>query len=589
MNCFEQQKSSLSGKSVRSGSKKRLACRLGTAAMAAMLALSSPASALACGGWQPFFPPFFPPFPHHKTNKEVNILYTNDVHSYIDGAITYSKVAGLKNSTPNTLLVDAGDHIQGTAFGSMDRGASIVNMMNTAGYDAATLGNHEFDYGMDSTLAAVALAKYDYLSCNFFHASEGVRKDLVLEPYKVYKVNGVKVAFVGITTPESLTKSVPRNFQDDQGHYIYDIAGGADGQDLYDRVQETVNQAEKEADYVIGLGHLGDNPASDPWNSEDVIEHTSGFDAFIDGHSHSSVPSKSVNDKDGNPVVLTQTGSSFDSVGKMTISPKGSITTQLLKADDLSETAPDSATQEAEQKWIDQVDGELGTEIGSFADEMINYDAQGNRLVRSQETNTADFCTDALYHVFDNTDQKADCAIINGAKIRNKNLSGSVSYKTCKDIHPSEYMACLKRVSGQQILDALEWGAQDCGQTENASFVQVSGIKYQVDTSIPSTVQKDSNNEWAGAPTGEYRVKNVQILDRETGEYKPLDVNASYNLAGYDYILRDFGGGFAMLKDGETLAEGVKEDYLVLADFIQTFENGIVTGYANSQGRIEIF
>ncbi|MCF0245421.1 MAG: bifunctional metallophosphatase/5'-nucleotidase [Ileibacterium sp.] len=548
-----------------------------------VLAGSMLATALACG-WQPFSAAV----PQQKADQDVNIIYTNDVHSYIDGAITYSKAAGLKNSTPHSLLVDAGDHIQGTAFGSMDRGASIVNIMNTAGYDAATLGNHEFDYGMSSALNAVSLAKYDYLSCNFFHSSQGVRKDLVLKPYKIFDVDGVKIAVVGVTTPESFTKSVPRNFQDENGNFIYDIAGGTDGQDLYDRVQEAVDEADKKADYVIGIGHLGDNPSSNPWRSEDVIEHTSGFDAFIDGHSHSTVPSKNVTDKEGHSVLLTQTGSSFDNLGKMTISSEGKISTQLLTADDLDKTTPDAATAEAEKSWMGKVDEKLGVEVGSFTDEMSNYTADGTRLVRSQETNTGDFCTDALYHLFDQAEQKADCAIINGGKIRNKNLTGKITYKTCMDIQPSEYKAYLKKVSGQQLLDALEWGAKDCGQTENGGFLQVSGIKYKIDTKIASTVQKDSNNEWCGAPTGEYRVKDVQILDRESGEYKPLDVNATYNLAGYDYILRDFGGGFTMFKETESLAEDVKADYMVLADYVQTFEKGIVSGYASVQNRIEI-
>ncbi len=244
-----------------------------------------------------------------NTGNDVVVLYTNDVHTYIDGDLTYSIVAGYRNSLDNTLLVDAGDHAQGTAYGSMDKGATIIKLMNAAGYDTATLGNHEFDYGMDGCMNAIQWADFPYVSCNFYHEANGVAGDPVLDSYKVFEVNGVKVAFIGITTPESFTKSTPKYFQDDNGNYIYGIAGGTDGAALYAAVQTAIDAASKEADVIIGLGHLGDDPSSDPWNSEDVIAHTTGLDAFIDGHSHSTVAMKEVKDKAGSTVVLSQTGS----------------------------------------------------------------------------------------------------------------------------------------------------------------------------------------------------------------------------------------------------------------------------------------
>ena len=533
--------------------------------------------------------------------EDVVVLYTNDIHTYIDNnvgegnenGLTYSKVAGYKASLDNALLVDAGDHIQGTAYGSMDDGATISELMNAAGYDVATLGNHEFDYDMEGALAAIERADFPYVSCNFYHEENGVAGENVLDSYVVLEAGGVSIAFVGITTPESFTKSTPAYFQDDEGNYIYGIAGGEDGQALYDAVQEAIDAASAEADYVVALGHLGVDASSQPWTSREVIANTTGLDAFIDGHSHTTIPMEEVTDADGNTVVLTQTGSYLDALGQMTISADGTITTELLTGEDLADVTPDADVKAIEDAWIAEIDAELGQVIGSTADTLDNFDADGNRLVRKQETNTGDFAADALYYLFDNMGLDVDMAIMNGGGIRNNAITGEISYQTCKEIHTFGNVACLQTVTGQQILDALEWGAKDVAPAgepavENGGFLQVSGLKYTIDTSIPSTVQQDDKGVWTGGPTGEYRVTDVQVLNNETGEYEPLDLEASYNLAGYNYTLRDLGDGFAMFDGAVNVLDYVMEDYMVLANYVQSFENGVVTGYAEPAGRITI-
>lgn len=533
------------------------------------------------------------------TEDGVVILYTNDVHTYIDNnvgegnenGLTYSKVAALKDSYDNALLVDAGDHIQGTAYGSMDKGETIIKLMNAAGYDAATLGNHEFDYGMEGCMQAIEWANYPYLSCNFYHEKDGVAGDNVLDSYKVFEVGGVKIAIVGITTPDTFTSSTPSYFQDENGNYIYGIAGGADGSALYAAVQKAVDAASKEADYVIGLGHLGVDPSSKPWTSEEVIANTTGLDAFIDGHSHTTVEMKEVADKNGDTVVLTQTGSYLNAVGQMTIAEDGTITTQLLDGEALAKVTPDADVKAIEDAWLTKVDTDLGQVIGHISDTLDNYDADGNRLVRKQETNTGDFAADALYYLFDNMDMDVDVAIMNGGGIRNEAITGDISYKTCKEIHTFGNVACLQTVTGQQILDALEWGAKDAtadGSVENGGFLQVSGLKYTINTAIPSTVQKDDKGVWTGSPTGAYRVTDVQVLNNETGVYEPLDLNAKYNLAGYNYTLRDLGDGFAMFDGAVNVLDYVMEDYMVLANYVQSFKDGEVTGYAQPAGRITL-
>ena len=453
--------------------------------------------------------------------------------------------------------------------------------MNAAGYDLATLGNHEFDYGMEGALNAIEQADYEYVSANFYHEKDGVAGETVLKPYKVIEVGGKKIAFVGITTPESFTKSTPAYFQDAEGKYIYGIAGGEDGAALYAAVQKAIDDAKAEADVVIALGHLGDDPASKPWTSEEVILNTSGLDAFIDGHSHTTMENQKVIDKGGNTVILTQTGEYLNAIGQLTITADGSIITKLLTAEDMTSITPDAAVKAIEDAWIAELDAKLGQVIGSTDIVFDNYDAEGKRLVRKQGTNTGAFTADALYYLFDNMGLDVDVAVMNGGGVRNKAITGELTYKTMKEIHTFGNVACLQTVTGQQILDALEWGAKDVGTAESGGFLHPSGLKYTVDTTIPSTVQKDEKGVWIGGPTGEYRVKNVQILNNKTDKWEPIDLTAKYNLAGYNYTLRDLGDGFAMFDGAVNVLDYVMEDYMVLANYVASFEGGKVTGYAD--------
>lgn len=519
---------------------------------------------------------------------DITVFYTNDVHTYIDNqlddenGLTYSLVAALKQAEENSLLIDAGDHIQGTAYGSMDKGATMIQLMNAAGYDLATLGNHEFDYGMQGCLDSVAAAEYPYISCNFVHEKDGVTGDTVLDRFVILEIGGKKLAFVGITTPESFTSSTPAYFQDENGNYIYGILGGEDGSALYAAVQSAIDDAKAAgADYVIALGHLGVDPSSVPWTSRDVIANTTGLDAFVDGHSHTTIEMEAVKDKDGNTVILTQTGSYLNAVGKLTIAADGTISSVLLSGEDLSDLTPDATVKELEDAWIEEIEAQLGVVIGRTEITLDNYDQDGNRLVRLQETNSGDFAADALYYLFDSMGMDVDVAIMNGGGIRNAAITGEITYRTCKEIHTFGNVACLQAVTGQQILDALEWGAKDLSPedpVENGGFLQVSGLKYTIDPSVPCTVQRDDKGVWCGSPTGEYRVRDVQIWNKETGAYEPMDLNATYHLAGHNYTLRDLGDGFAMFEGAVNILDYVAEDYMVLASYVQSFPVDPETG-----------
>ena len=507
---------------------------------------------------------------------DVTILYTNDVHTYIDNKSpkpTYAAIAALKKSIEDTgrdvLLVDAGDHIQGTAYGSMDDGATIIELMNEAGYDLATPGNHEFDYGMARAKAVLREADFPYVSCNWVDLRTGFN---VLPSVKFFFVGGRKIAFVGVTTPETFTKSTPAYFMNDaQTKYIYDILGGEDGQKLYDAVQKAIDKAEFwGADTVIGLGHLGVDPSSSPWTSEEVIAHTHGFTAFIDGHSHTVMANKQVTDASGKAVTLTQTGSYFKNIGKMTVGADGTITTELIDTYE----GLDAAVAATASNWISAVDDMLGEEIAVGDTKFyINDPATGKRRIRSGETNLGDFVADGIYTYFNEIEElHCDIAIMNGGGIRTDVEAGPWSFKTCKTVSPFGNVACLMSVTGQQIQDALEFGARFAGSEgkENGGFLQVAGARYTIHPMIPNTVQTNDKNVWTGSAATP-RVSNVEIYDKTTGTYQPLDPNATYALAGMNYTLRNLGDGFAMFDGATLIKDYVSEDYLVMSSYAAMF------------------
>ena len=539
----------------------------GVTAAAASMAIGAPAASACWFG----------------DKSDVTILYTNDVHTYIDKQspkLTYAAIADLKQSYQNAgkevLLVDAGDHVQGTAYGSMDEGASIIKLMNAAGYDVATPGNHEFDYGMDRAKAIMKEADFPYLSCNWVDLRTTLR---VLPSVKVFVRGGRRIAFVGVTTPETFTKSTPAYFMDKaQRKYIYDIQGGEDGKKLYDAVQKAIDKAKLLADVVIGLGHLGVDPSSSPWTSEEVIAHTSGFDAFIDGHSHTVMENKQVQDASGKAVTLTQTGSYFANVGEMTIAADGTITTKLIPTHE----GMDAGIAAMQTGWVNTVDDMLGEKIAvGDSDFYVSDPATGKRRIRSAETNLGDFVADGIYTYFNEVEKlHCDVAIMNGGGIRADVPAGDWTFKTCKQVSPFGNVACLMSVTGKQIQDALEFAARFAGEDgkENGGFLQVAGATYEIHTDIPNTVQTDEKNVWIGSATGTPRVQNVKIYDKASGSYLPLDPGATYALAGMNYTLRNLGDGFAMFDGAELIKDYVSEDYLVMSTYAMIFDGSDAAG-----------
>ena len=396
----------------------------------------------------------------------------------------------------------------------------------------------------------------------------------VLPEIKVFVRGGVRIAFVGITTPETFTKSTPAYFMNKaQTKYIYDILGGDDGRKLYDAVQKAIDKAKTlGADIIIGLGHLGVDPSSSPWTSKEVIEHTSGFDAFIDGHSHTKMECEWVKDLSGKAVALTQTGSYFANVGEMTIKTDGSIATRLIS----SYEGSDSAVADIQNAWVASVDDMLGEKIAVADTNFYISDPEtGKRRIRMAETNLGDFVADGIYTYFNEVEQlDCDIAMMNGGGIRTDVDAGKWTFKTCKQVSPFGNVACLMSVTGKQIQDALEFAARFAGAEgkENGGFLQVAGATYEIHTDIPNTVQTDDKNVWIGSATGTPRVQNVKIYDRANGTYVPLDESKTYALAGMNYTLRNLGDGFAMFDGAELIKDYVSEDYLVMSTYAMIFD-----------------
>ncbi len=504
--------------------------------------------------------------------EKIIVLYTNDVHCGIDGEIGYAKLAAYKaekmKETDYVTLIDAGDAIQGEAIGTLSNGSYIVDIMNFVGYDYAVPGNHEFDYGMDNFMALAEKADYEYLCCNFLDLKSG---ELVFAPYAVETYGDIKIAYIGIDTPESFVKSTPAYFQDEKGNYIYDFFNDTTGKRLYDQVQETIDEVtEKEdADYVIAVGHLGTDEQSSPWTSKEVIANTEGLDAFIDAHSHSTIAGETVKDKGGDDVFLTSTGTKFSAVGELTID-KGVITASLItdyeKKDSETETYINTI-KEGFSSLLNQVVAKSDIAL------TING-ADGQRAVRSQETNLGDLCADAYRLVLG-----ADIAFVNGGGVRENIPAGDITYEQIIAVHPFGNMACVVEATGQEIADALEMAAR-VAPAESGGFLQVSGLTYAIDTRIPSAVTVDDKGMFVSVD-GERRVKDIKVGN------EAIDPAKTYTLASHNYMLKNGGDGINMFMDNRVLQDEVMIDNQVLITYITDYLSGKVGAeYGAPQGRI---
>ncbi|MDO4453880.1 MAG: bifunctional UDP-sugar hydrolase/5'-nucleotidase [Eubacteriales bacterium] len=547
-----------------------------------------------------------------ESDKEQNIiiLYTNDVHCAIDDNIGYAGLAlyekEMLQETPYVTLVDAGDAIQGAPIGTLSSGSYVVDIMNEVGYDFAIPGNHEFDYGMDRFLALADDLECGYTSCNFMDLKTN---EPVLDAYHMFDYGDTSIAFVGVSTPESYTKSTPSYFQDEAGNYIYGFCEDETGKALYDQVQNTVDEAtDAGADYVVLVGHLGKEGVTPYWTSDAVIANTTGIDVVIDGHSHESF-NRILENKDGDEVILTQTGTKLSSIGKLTIEPDGTITAELVDevpalnatASAADATASDATSSDAtpaaaddSEEPVKNVDPEtdafiknIQAKYSEMLEEVVgntsvllttNNPDTGERAVRKAETNLGDFCADAF------RDQSgADIAFMNGGGIRADVEAGEITYNDLLNVFPFSNTMCVAEVTGSQIRDALEMASKNYPE-ESGGFLQVSGISYTINSSIPSSVKLDDKGNFTGVE-GDYRVTDIKV----NGE--PLDLEKTYTLASHSYMLKSCGDGMTMFEGCNIIQDDIAVDVDVLSNYLSEALGGTVSdSYANpsGDGRISI-
>jgi 5'-nucleotidase/UDP-sugar diphosphatase len=575
-------------------------------------------------------------------DRDIVVLYTNDVHCGVDENIGYAGLALYKKEmqaqTPYVTLIDAGDAIQGAPIGTLSDGGYLIDIMNKVGYDFAVPGNHEYDYGMPRFLELAGKLSCGYYSSNFMDLRTG---STVFAPYKIFTYGDTKVAFVGATTPESFTKSTPAYFQDGNGNYIYGFCEDENGQRLYNQIQSSVNSAKAEgANYVILVGHLGENGTTDRWTSDNVIKNTTGIDALIDGHSHEEY-GKYLKNKDGQDVLLTQTGTKLKNIGKLTLHMDGTISSELVSqvpagagtsaytvknGDSLSRIAkrelgsynrwneiyeanrdkikdpnvltvgiqlviPGKSAVTVDGKAVDydtdkfikviqaQYNETLKTVIGHTDVELtVNDPATGNRAVRSAETNLGDLSADAYRYVLG-----AEIGLSNGGGIRANIKAGNITYNDTLTVFPFGNMGCVVEATGHQIKDALEMASRNCPK-ENGGFLHVSGLTYTIDTSKASNVQVDEKDNFVKV-NGAYRVSDIMVGGA------PLDVNKTYTVASHNYMLKSAGDGMTMFKGSKVIRDDVLTDVDLLSTYIRSNLGGNVgADYANpaGQGRITI-
>ena len=523
--------------------------------------------------------------------EDIVILFTNDVHCGYEDNLTYSAVAELKDFyetlTPNVLLVDNGDAVQGDVIGAVSKGEYIIDFMNAAGYDYATLGNHEFDYGMEQLEVLIDKADFTYVSANITYTGNKINRLKAVKPYVIHEFEDVKVAFVGASTPLSIATSTPSFFQED-GEYVYDFGYGMDGEIMYGMIQDAVDSARLEgADYVILLSHLGMKEDTEPYRSVDLIENTTGIDAVLDGHSHSVIPSMMVPNEDGDLIPLASTGTKLQYIGLLTITKEGLITTTIING-----TLPRSVGFDLIEAGITaDYDDMINEVVASSNVDLWITDEDGIRMVRSRETNLGDLVADA-YRAATN----ADIAFANGGGIRANISAGDLTFAGIKACHPFGNQLYAVKATGQQVLDALEWTARktqaeyktsDGNATgEVGGFLQVAGLRYTIDTSVESPAIEDEKGMFFGfiedAPR---RVVDVEV--EKDGNWTPIDPNAEYLVASHNYLLAEGGDGTTMFQEDPVVLDPGIMDYQVVVNYITSLK-GDLSAYKEPQGRITV-
>ena len=515
------------------------------------------------------------------------ILHTNDVHVGYQDNIGYDGLAlyrkELESQYDHVFLVDAGDAIQGAIIGTISKGSEIIKMMNRLGYDIAIPGNHEFDFGFDILDDYSGKLSCGYICANFCTADG----EPVFRPWRILDAGDLKIGFVGAVTPDTFTSSKIKDVIDEVGEPMYDFLSDETGDRLAGALQRSIDDVrENGADLVILLAHLGsDMRDASIYSSNAIVRKLTGVDMVIDGHTH-EVYNTTIPDKEGNLIPVAQAGEKLNYIGQLTVYKDGRLEETLIDTvPPASEIPSESVFRKGTEKYADpemkafldditaSYEPALERKIGDLSVDLVVLDSDRD-YSRGEENGLCELVADA-YRVITGT----QAALVNAGSVRTNLEAGEVTYKDIINILPYSNEIVKVSVSGQMILDALEFSVSFL-PVRRGGFLQVSGITYSVNTDIESSVRKDEKKQFI-CVDGEYRVYDVKIDGRD------LDPDSEYTLAATKFIFTG-GDGYMMFKEGDILESIPLSDSELLTKYIKENLSGLIPEeYAKPLGRIQ--
>ena len=495
------------------------------------------------------------------------VLHTNDVHGQVD---LYAKVAALKKDYEakgaDVILVDAGDYAQGTPYVSDSQGKTAIELMNAAGYDVVTLGNHEFDYGYANLQTIMKDAKFKVV-CNIKYNGK-----LAFDAsYVVETKGGLKVGFLGLTTPETSTKAHPAKIKG-----VTFMAQNA----LYSfATQEAADLKAGGSDVVIALTHLGVDPESKPNRSTDLYANAKGIDFIIDGHSHT----KMTEGENGEPIQSTETKLKYVGVVVIDNATKKIESNELIQLDGYANE--DADTKAAADAIITDVDARLGA---VFAKSEVELNGKRDPGVRTQETNLGDLITDALLW-YATKDGKLDVpadhivAVTNGGGIRASIKAGDITMKDINTVLPFGNTVAVVYISGEKLLESLEAATQSA-PTALGGFPQIAGINLSLCTGAAYDKQDET---YPGGSTY-YGPKSINRVTINSINGKPFRAKDTYAVVTNDFMAAGGDVYYAFASSPKIVDTGTPMDE-ALVEFIKVKLNGVIgKEYENAQGRLNM-
>ena len=519
------------------------------------------------------------------------IIHLNDVHCGIsdtigyDGFVLYRRE--LEQKYKHVITVDVGDHIQGGALGAISDGSAIIKIMNEVNFTVAVIGNHEFDYGIETLIALEQNITSRYICSNFCYKKN---KTQIFAPYKIITAGNKTIGFIGVVTPLTFTKTYLSSLRDDDGEHIYDFLVNDGREELYNTTQKYIDELknDKKVDYVILLTHIGMDV--EEYTSNKLLSKLTGVDAVFDGHTH-QVYNETTKDKDNNDIHITQTGTKLQSIGQLIIKSDGSLLaetiTEVPEPDNLTDVS--NVTRSNTLRWVDKNMTNFMDEVYDEYSDVINavigktdYDliimpenATESRYIycRTRECTVGNLIADSI------ANGNGDFAIINGGGVRNNIKKGNITQGDIINALPWFNNVVVKELPGQVVLDALEFGVRNY-PTASGGFPQVSSnLSYIFNPDINSSVVIDSNGLFINV-TGERRITEVKV----NGE--TLDPNKNYSVVLFEFLAKG-GDGYEMFNKYDTVKEGLATDTEPLSDYIKNDLNGAIPeSYSQTQGRI---